>query len=153
MRLDFSLGPRKVIQIRRAYDSMDFLGDAGGIFGSMVLLGSAIHYFLSQNEQALHFLKSHFFIDDQLPTQSQVENSSQTSPPLNRLSFGLFDRLLLSTCCHRIYCCLIPFQSQRRNKLEKYMAAADLTVDKTLDVRRLFRIERLLSGLSRIVLD
>ncbi len=33
------------------------------------------------------------------------------------------------------------------------MAAADRTVDKTLDVRRLFRIERLLSGLSRIVLD
>ncbi len=35
----------------------------------------------------------------------------------------------------------------------KYMAAADQTVEHTLDVRRLFRIERLLTGLSRIVLD
>ncbi len=37
--------------------------------------------------------------------------------------------------------------------MRRYMAATDCVVDKTLDVRRLFRIERLLSGLSSIVLD
>jgi hypothetical protein len=57
------LGTKKVVQIRRVYDTMDFLGDTGGIFGSMVLLGSALHFMLSQNEQALHFLGQHFLVD------------------------------------------------------------------------------------------
>ncbi len=63
MSVKFSLGSKKVIQIRRVYETMDFLGDAGGIFGSMVLLGSVAHFFVSQNEQAFSFFRSHFLID------------------------------------------------------------------------------------------
>ena len=30
---------------------MDFLGDAGGVFGSMMLIGQALHYLIVSNEQ------------------------------------------------------------------------------------------------------
>ena len=50
MAVIVGLGPKRVVQIRRVYDTMDLLGDLGGIFGSMVLLGSAAHFFISKNE-------------------------------------------------------------------------------------------------------
>ena len=121
----------------------------------MVLLGSAAHFLVSQNEQALSFLHSHFLVDTQALKSQQPQLSSNVTrkSPLERLSISVLDRFLLSTCLYYFKCCLIPCQNKRRAKLVRYMTAADETVEKTLDVRRLFRIERLLSGLSRIVLD
>lgn len=149
MTINFSLGPKKVVFNRRVYDSLDFLGDAGGIFGSMVLLGQAFHFFISQNEQAFHFLKNHFLVDKKAPKSQPTSSKS----PLKRLSVSVLDQFLLSTFLHYFSCCLTPCLNKRRKKLIKYMAAADQAVETTLDVRRLFKIERLLSGLSRIVLD
>ena len=30
---------------------MDFLGDAGGVFGSMMLIGKALHFLIVSNEE------------------------------------------------------------------------------------------------------
>ena len=38
-RVTFYLGEQHVIHQRKVYDSMQFLGDTGGIFGSMMLIG------------------------------------------------------------------------------------------------------------------
>ena len=38
---------------------MDFLGDAGGVFGSMMLIGKAIHYFFVNNEEPQQLMKNY----------------------------------------------------------------------------------------------
>ena len=40
-----------MIQKRRVYNTMDLLGDAGGVFGSMILIGSALHFLFVNNEE------------------------------------------------------------------------------------------------------
>ena len=44
------LGDKKVIHQRQVYDFMAFLGDAGGVSGSMMLIGAVLHFFLSFDE-------------------------------------------------------------------------------------------------------
>ena len=39
MNLSFSMGDKHYIHNRRVYGLMDFLGDAGGIYGSMIIFG------------------------------------------------------------------------------------------------------------------
>ena len=41
------LGDKKFIHQRKVYDFMDFFGDAGGIYESMMLLGTVIHFCIS----------------------------------------------------------------------------------------------------------
>ena len=44
------LGDKKFIHQRQVYDIMAFLGDAGGIYGSMMLIGAVLHFCLSFDE-------------------------------------------------------------------------------------------------------
>ena len=39
LKLQFYLGEKQIIHERKVYNSMDFLGDAGGVFGSMMVIG------------------------------------------------------------------------------------------------------------------
>ena len=48
--LSFTLGEKNIIHDRRVYDSLQFLGDAGGIAGSMTILGMVIHFIITGNE-------------------------------------------------------------------------------------------------------
>ena len=43
---------------------MSFLGDSGGVHGSMMILGAAIHALISGNEQSSHMLKHYFRIEE-----------------------------------------------------------------------------------------
>ena len=45
------LGDKKFIHQRQVYDFMAFLGDVGGIYGSMMLIGAVVHFCLSFDEQ------------------------------------------------------------------------------------------------------
>ena len=78
---------------------------------------------------------------------------SEIDPQRERISISLPDRFLLSTCLSFLYKCLIPCRNSKRDRLVNYMGHADQIVDKTLDIRRIFKTERLLSSLARIVLD
>ena len=51
VKVGLFLGDKKFIHERQVYDFMAFLGDAGGIQGSMMLIGATIHFFLSFDEQ------------------------------------------------------------------------------------------------------
>ena len=44
------MGDKKFIHQRQVYDFMALLGDAGGIYGSMMLIGAVLHFCLSFDE-------------------------------------------------------------------------------------------------------
>ena len=46
---------------------MDFLGDAGGVFGSMMIIGQALHYLIVRNEQPQKLLKNYFKVNEERP--------------------------------------------------------------------------------------
>ena len=50
MKIMIILGDKKFIHERKVYDFMAFLGDAGGVYGSMMLIGSVVHFCLSFDE-------------------------------------------------------------------------------------------------------
>ena len=71
MRVAIFLGDKHVIQQRQVYDIMAFLGDVGGIYGSMMLIGMAIHSMISSEEISSHMLSKYFKVLDNntiLPT-------------------------------------------------------------------------------------
>ena len=51
MNIKIFLGDKNFIHKRRIYDTMNFLGDAGGIYGSMMFIGAVLHFFLSFSEE------------------------------------------------------------------------------------------------------
>ena len=50
------MSERKSKDIRRVTGFMDFLGDAGGVNGSLVLIGAVLHFFFTGKDEALHLL-------------------------------------------------------------------------------------------------
>ena len=56
-------GDKKFIHQRQVYDFMAFLGDAGGIYGSMMLIGAVFHFCLSFDEQPAQFLKHYYRVN------------------------------------------------------------------------------------------
>ena len=64
MQVQIFLGDKHVIQQRQVYDIMAFLGDVGGIYGSMMLIGTAIHSLISSEEISSHMLSKYFKVID-----------------------------------------------------------------------------------------
>ena len=64
LRLNFVLGDNHVIQKRKVSSFMSFLGESGGVHGSMMILGAAMHALISGNEQSSHMLKHYFRIEE-----------------------------------------------------------------------------------------
>ena len=50
MKIMIFIGNKKFIHQRQVYDFMAFLGDAGGVHGSMMLIGAVFHFCLSKDE-------------------------------------------------------------------------------------------------------
>ena len=50
LRINVFLGDKQIIHQRNVYDFMMFLGDAGGVYGSMMLIGSVLSLIISANE-------------------------------------------------------------------------------------------------------
>ena len=44
---------------------MDFLEDAGGIFGAMMLIGMGLHYLISTNEAPQRLLQDYFKVNEE----------------------------------------------------------------------------------------
>ena len=49
LKIQIFIGEKVFMHNRKVYDSMQFLGDAGGIQGSMILIGQVLHFILSGN--------------------------------------------------------------------------------------------------------
>ena len=60
LRINLFLGDKQFIHKRNVYDFMMFLGDAGGVYGSMIIIGSVLHILFSANEQSIQLLKYYF---------------------------------------------------------------------------------------------
>ena len=64
LKLTINLGEKYFIHKRQVYNFMDFLGDAGGILGSMTIIGSTLHYLFVRNEVPLMLMKHYFKINE-----------------------------------------------------------------------------------------
>lgn len=60
MRATFSFDSKLVIHQRKSYGFLEFLGDAGGIYESVYIIGSVLHVLLSSNSLAIKILENHF---------------------------------------------------------------------------------------------
>ena len=60
LRVTFKLGTRQVIHKRKIYGLMDFLADSGGVYGSLFLLGSVLHFIVTQDILNIKLLQGHF---------------------------------------------------------------------------------------------
>ena len=45
---------------------MDFLGDAGGVFGSMMLIGQALHFFFVNDEEPQQLMEYYFKVNEEI---------------------------------------------------------------------------------------
>ena len=60
MKNKFYLSTKRVIQNRRVYSFLDFLGDTGGLYESIFLIGNFIHLVFSFNILSVKLLENHF---------------------------------------------------------------------------------------------
>ena len=61
-RLTIMLSEEKEIEIRRVIGIMQFLSDTGGFYSSLFIIGAAVNFLLSGQEQALQLLTQHFYV-------------------------------------------------------------------------------------------
>ena len=61
--MEFSLGEQHWIHNRKVYDQMVLLGDLGGLFGSLMIIGAGVHWLLVSNTLPMQLMK-HYFLDE-----------------------------------------------------------------------------------------
>ena len=54
----------KEIQIRQVIGIMQFLGDAGGIYSSVFMIGAAVNLIFSGKDSSLQLIKHHFIVNN-----------------------------------------------------------------------------------------
>ena len=112
-----------MIQKRKVSSFMSFLGEAGGVHGSMIILGATIHALISGNEQSTHMLKHYFRIEES--KQSLASASSFVSEIYQTVLQYLFYWLMCNKKC-------------RRTRL--LYKKTDSQLEQALDVRTLLRM-------------
>ena len=58
---------------------MTFLGDAGGVYGSLIILGKVMHTIVSGNEMSAHMLEKYFRVVENPGNESAVSNNKKSS--------------------------------------------------------------------------
>ena len=133
---------------------MTFLGDVGGLFGSVWAIGIAIHYlFFSDGEDHKQYLLHYFRVsqpknesvstkkvaDSKIQWLKQMRAKYHTSCLINLCSSPLFR--LLFCCCMRV--------SKEYRKAQKLHRLVNERTKAALDVRSLMRQQSVLSALVR----
>ena len=129
MVLYFVLGEKKFIHNRRVYSMMEFLGDAGGLYGSMLFIAQAIHYLVVNNDQPSQML-THYF---------------KTQP----LKISCFERLILGTRLAICYTCCKKRLGRHGRLIEK----TNQIMERGLDVRTLLRMQSLLHAQILVIFE
>ena len=78
LNIRMNLSSKQVIQHRQTYGILDFLGDSGGLYESVFLIGAFLHFLVSSDTLSIKMLDRHF--------KFSYTNGVQTS----RLSRKLF---------------------------------------------------------------
>ena len=128
LRLSFKLSSKKIIHKRQTYSYLDFLGDAGGMYESVFIIGGFLNLLISANSQSFLLLRSHFQVATK-PYQRRREAEWLTKQ--KRFVPTFFDRLLFQTCFRKLFCCVHPLK--RHKRLKKLLGAADSQIKSALD--------------------
>ena len=141
------LTEEKVIHSREVMGWNQFLGDAGGLYGSLMILGTVLNFLFSGNNQNLQLL-DHFFFINEASYDSNSKASWLESFKSGRK--GVFKKLVFGTILRKL-----PLMSANRrlDRLKRIVKKTDDHVEKALDVRTMIVQQSLLLALTRVLIE
>ena len=120
---------------------MQFLGDAGGIYSSLFLLGAALNFIFTGKDRALQLLADHFFVNMYDLEEGNACNwirgyisGIDIISTRDKIIFGTFIQYLPTRV---MYCCR---KSPRQERLKRLIERTDAQLERTLDIRTLLRL-------------
>ena len=144
----FYLDTKQVIQKRKIYGVMDFLADSGGVYGSLYLLGSFLHFLVSQDALSIKLLEGHFKIIkakhsrkvQQILYTASGQNGIKSASK-RRVKLGCMEHLIYGTCLRALLCNFAPSRCCRRDKEKlRLLEKAQKVSDRALDLRTTLKI-------------
>ena len=149
------LSDTQQISKRRIYSTLTFLGDVGGLFGSVWAIGVAFHYLLfSDGEDHKQYLL-HYFRVSQPKDKNDISTNKVTDSKvqwLKQMRAKYHTNCLINVCSsplfRLLFCCCMQGSKEYR-KAQKLHKLVNKRTDAALDVRSLMRQQSVLSALIR----
>ena len=121
---------------------MMFLGDVGGVYGSMMLIGSVLHLLISANEKPTQLLKYYFRVNGEEKKTEKIRIN-----PVNHLEKSKL--LHLSPCQALIHNTLLSVfykccPGRKLHYIKRIIGKAEDKSNQYLDIRTLMRSHSLL---------
>ena len=141
----------KNIEIRRVIGFMQFLGDTGGIYQSLFILGAICNFIFKGKDSSMQLLQYHFYATDAKLDKTRLKRWLDSFK--ERVKAGFFDKLLFGTILSWLPNQLIFFCCQK-GKTEKFKKMIDQTnkhLDRTLDIRTILQMQSLILAMARIL--
>ena len=130
------MSDKKLIHQRIVYDSLTFLGDAGGVYGSMMAIGYFLYYtFVGSNLQTYTLLHQYFKTG---PKNTDQDNSSKSREPQTIRQPSQFYNFLLNTGLY-FWCKTCFLRSRKDKRYERMLGIASKRVEQALDLRMLIK--------------
>ena len=149
-----------VIHKRKIYGVLDFLADSGGVYGSLFLLGSILHFIVTQDILSIKLLEGHFKVamgklnPDVLGLQ-QDKNFSDSNSLKSRRSekLGCCEHMIFGSCLRILLRIFKPprYCSKRQEKFQ-LLEQARRASDRALDLRTILKTQSVVLSLAQTVL-
>jgi hypothetical protein len=99
-------------QIRQVYGTLDLLGDLGGVFGSILMISTVLHWMVTGNDQPQQVLSHYYRVEDPSSSGRKVDDAKKALMKSGSFKTSVQLKLLYGTIL-RYLCCLCLKLSHR----------------------------------------
>ena len=123
---------------------MQFLGDAGGLHSSLLLIGYLVNYFLTGKDSSLQLLSEHFYVNT---GDFEAAHPIRWFHKFTNEVTGLTDSLIFGTIFEKLssFCPLSP----RRKRLKRIIEDTEKHLEQALDIRTMLRMQSITLAIIR----
>ena len=147
-RLNFFLNGERKTTTRAVYTLSGLLQDAGGMYASLIWLGSVLHFFFSGLDSGLIMLQQFYKVEVKGKKQLNTQERRHMKTTSN-------DSLLYGTVVSRLICLFFCCRKRREKMLRhlKILRKADQNLERSLDVRTLIKVQSLVKSLIKVTFE
>ena len=139
-----------VKEIRRVFGIMQFLGEAGGVYSSIFIVGTFLSFLFSGKDSTLQLLERHFISNDQV---FESLNPGRWMQSYRVKSTRLIDKLIFGTSLDLICKCILRRCCPKKDHQRLFMMQVETHLQRSLDIRTMLRSQSVLLAIIRVLFD
>ena len=129
---------------------MQFLGDAGGIYQSIFIIGAFVSFLSSGNDLNQQLLERHFIVNSSYFEGSKIE---LWLSKYRNVKVRLVEKCIFGTVLRFAYKCLSRSNSSKLARQRLLLGQVEKHLEKTLDIRTILRTQSLILAIIRVLFE